>query len=365
LTLTFSDGKHISFAPQKFYSDNIPGNEDDNVTEAVMDPWENFLGAATLLYAMERIDGLTEEKREEMLQSATHIFTTALASRDNWEEPRMKEAAWGAIAATKLFKATSEQRYSRVAEHFGVKLLSFQQREAVRTADGTAIMGWFNDRQISGDINYSHSAAFESPLLAISILCEAFPESPLQMEWHAAAALYIDYLKKTTAILADKAPYGHLAHRILPTGKIPAEFGNSTAINDTLSLRSFPVWKSQMQHGENTCNLSQAWALAEAATLLGDREAMEMAGRQLEWVIGCNPFTQSLMYGVGNNFPNLYTLCTQNAVGALPVGIDSMHDDLPYWQSSAYACFKEIWVEPSSRFLGTLALYLKFMENQR
>ena len=45
--------------------------------------------------------------------------------------------------------------------------------------------------------------------------------------------------------------------------------------------------------------------------------------------------------------------------GALPVGVDSFHDDSPFWNGTAHATAHEIWIEPLSRFLGTLAVYLK------
>ena len=81
--------------------------------------------------------------------------------------------------------------------------------------------------------------------------------------------------------------------------------------------------------------------------------------QQLEWIVGRNPFGQSLMYGVGYDFPTMFVYCTHNTVGALAVGIDSFQNDEPYWHPSAYATFKEIWIEPVNRFLGTLAAWGK------
>jgi hypothetical protein len=64
------------------------------------------------------------------------------------------------------------------------------------------------------------------------------------------------------------------------------------------------------------------------------------------------------MYGVGYDFSPLFTFCTHNVVGALPVGVDSFRDDQPFWCPTANATCKEIWVSPVSRFLGTLANFL-------
>lgn len=46
-------------------------------------------------------------------------------------------------------------------------------------------------------------------------------------------------------------------------------------------------------------------------------------------------------------------------LGALPVGVDSFRDDAPFWNGTAHATAHEIWIEPVSRFLGTLSVYLK------
>ena len=93
--------------------------------------------------------------------------------------------------------------------------------------------------------------------------------------------------------------------------------------------------------------------------LLEDREAMDLVQMQLEWTLGRNPFSSSLMYGVGYNFAPNFVYCTRNIAGALPVGMDSFHDDRPFWNGTAHATAHEIWIEPVSRFLGTLSVYLK------
>jgi hypothetical protein len=84
---------------------------------------------------------------------------------------------------------------------------------------------------------------------------------------------------------------------------------------------------------------------------------MDLVGRQLQWVFGTNPFGQSLMYGEGYDFAPQFAYCLKDVVGSLPVGMDSMSGDMPYWSGSTEATFKEIWVEPVSRFLGTSSVY--------
>jgi hypothetical protein len=106
--------------------------------------------------------------------------------------------------------------------------------------------------------------------------------------------------------------------------------------------------------------MASTWALAEASSLRNDKAGMELVRQQLQWVLGNNPFGQSLMHGVGYDFAPLFTECSRNIVGALPVGMDCISGDQPYWPATNMATFKEMWVEPTNRFLDALSVYLSF-----
>jgi len=110
-------------------------------------------------------------------------------------------------------------------------------------------------------------------------------------------------------------------------------------------------------HGNTNIQMSSTWALAEASRLRNDREGYLLVGKQLEWILGANPFGQSLMYGVGYDFAPHFAYCLKDIVGSLPVGMDCLSGDQPYWSASNDATHKEIWVEPVNRFLGALSIY--------
>jgi len=84
---------------------------------------------------------------------------------------------------------------------------------------------------------------------------------------------------------------------------------------------------------------------------------MKLVGKQLQWVLGANPFGQSLMYGIGYDFPPHFAYCLKDIVGSLPVGMDCMSGDEPFWSATNTATYKEIWMEPVSRFLGAVSIY--------
>ncbi|HLF34371.1 MAG TPA: hypothetical protein VI583_09040, partial [Cyclobacteriaceae bacterium] len=71
-------------------------------------------------------------------------------------------------------------------------------------------------------------------------------------------------------------------------------------------------------------------------------------------------FGQSLMYGAGYDFAPHFAYCLKDIVGSLPVGMDCMSGDDPHWSATNNATYKEIWVEPVNRFLGTVAVYSSY-----
>lgn len=80
-----------------------------------------------------------------------------------------------------------------------------------------------------------------------------------------------------------------------------------------------------------------------------------LARRQLQWVFGGNPFSQTLMYGEGYDYTQLWAPSSGNLVGAMPVGIDSLHNDSPFWPSAVHYTYREQWVEPAGRLFWSLA----------
>jgi len=104
--------------------------------------------------------------------------------------------------------------------------------------------------------------------------------------------------------------------------------------------------------GNNGTVLSRTQALAKAAHLRGDLDLEQLAQRQLEWVIGRNPFSESTMWGEGYDFPPLYTPMSGDIVGGLPVGIQTRGEsDVPYWPVQSTWTYKEIWQNPAARWM--------------
>jgi hypothetical protein len=115
-------------------------------------------------------------------------------------------------------------------------------------------------------------------------------------------------------------------------------------------LKAFPVWFAR--RGNYGVLLSQAKALSSAAHLRGDRAAADLAQKQLQWVLGRNPFVQSTMYGEGYDWTQQYSVSSGDIVGALPVGMETRgSNDAPYWPAQNCYVYKEVWVHSTSRWL--------------
>jgi hypothetical protein len=101
--------------------------------------------------------------------------------------------------------------------------------------------------------------------------------------------------------------------------------------------------------------LSQTQALAAAARLLNDRSMWEAVQLQLQWIVGRNPFAQSIMYGEGYDYQPQYATLVGDMTGEIPVGIKTRYNtDTPYWSTMNCYNHKEVWVHPAARLLAVM-----------
>src|SRR5437879_1266672 len=178
------------------------------------------------------------------------------------------------------------------------------------------------------------------------------------MKWYSAVALHSEYLK---AMAKYTEPYGVMPASIYKDDeylKAP-ESGREVFQKQVLNgiplgaghyLSLFAVLLSNRGHFGTI--LPQAQALANAAHLRGDLESEQVSQRQLAWIVGRNPFSQSTMYGEGYDFAPLDTPSSGDMVGGIPVGLQTRGNaDVPYWPVQNTWTYKEIWVHPVGRWI--------------
>ncbi len=365
LKTRFGDGFHISWTHMRMYTDNIIGTTDDVIIPARNVPWENFLAAAVEAKAAMLLEKSDPAIALQAHEAAMDDWKAGMASRKIWDQASREEASWGATSSLLLAKMTGNEEYKKQAVLFGNLIIQCQEQSFVK---GIPITGYFysntNKQQV---IHNKHTAFEEAPMIALAMLCRELPQNENWIDWYSSAVLYSEFFMKRGSQIA--APYNFLPNSVWSKTEIMEDknekrratdlqqFNDGTHLNDEYVLRTFPIWSDNLFHGNTNVQLSSTWALAEASRLRNDSDGMKLVGKQLEWVLGANPFGQSLMYGVGYDFPPLFAYCTKGTVGALPVGMDSRAGDMPFWPATNSATFKEMFTEPVSRFLGAASVY--------
>ncbi len=207
-------------------------------------------------------------------------------------------------------------------------------------------------------LHFVHCGRQQAHILALTELCQTFPDHQDFMKWYSAIALYSDYVKKITRYTAPynmfpASIYNDSEYLHTPVSRresfrqqvlrgIPLGKGNY--------LRLFPVWMDY--RGNFGTLLPEAQALANAADLRGDLASAQLATQQLEWIIGKNPFAASTMWGEGYDFTPFYSPSSGEIVGSLPVGIQTRDEkDVPYWPVQSTWTYKEIWGHPTGRWI--------------
>ena len=365
LKTRFGDGYHMSFSVMRIYTDNQVGTIDDVVSPSSNVPWENFLAAAVQAKASVILRESHPDLATRSRIAAIEDWEAAFRSRQKWDKADYREASWGVTSSLILSRITGDNKYQEHAVMFGKLLVGCQEQSF---PDGIPITGYFYENTERKRVIHNLHAAFEeAPLIALSMLCHELPDHDNWMMWYSAAVLHSEFFMKRGSLISQ--PYNLLPNSVWKESDIMAEkdsiirndmlrqFNDGTHLNNQYVLRTFPIYRDGLFHGNTNIHMSSTWALAEASRLRRDSAGMALVGRQLQWIFGANPFGQSLMYGVGYDFAPHFAYCLKNIVGSLPVGMDCMNGDMPHWCATNTATSKEIWVEPVNRFLGAVSVY--------
>jgi hypothetical protein len=261
-------------------------------------------------------------------------------------------------ASLVLYAATQGDKYRSAAISYGDYILQCQQRTDL--SERVPLKGFFfqDAKREKLPLLRSISTPEKYAVTGLVGLLQAFPDSEHAEAWEAAIRLYADYHK---AMAAYTDPYF-----MLPAGlcdlksaqdKIEeAKIQNGIRWDDRFYIKCFPVWTTG--RGNSSVILSKAIGLAAIAKHLDDRDLLNLACRQLDWLLGLNPFNQSIMWGEGYRYQALYTPLSGNIVGAVPCGIHTkLNGDAPYWPSDNWHNPKEIWVHSSSDWLWLMTYF--------
>ncbi len=372
LKTSFGDGFRDQGSINSRWTDGILENSDDITVTARNEPLGNFTAAAAEAIAARVLKDSDSRLAAYSLQMAEADWRFAcegmsgsntLAGKGLWrgtfdsDNVEHELASVGVLASMDLWEATGSQGYADKAIELATIILASQERTRPRW--DVPLLGFFYTGPGKERIlHYCHRGREQAPMLALTRLCDAFPNHPNWMKWYSAVALYSGYLKAAASYtepygMLPASIYGSEEYQSVPESRrepFRRQVLNGIPLGRGHYLRLFPVWLDYRGHFGTI--LPQAQALINAAHLRGDLEAANLAQRQAEWVVGRNPFSQSAMYGEGHDFPPLYAPFPGDIVGALPVGLQTRGDsDVPYWPVQSTWTYKEVWVHPVARWI--------------
>ncbi len=373
LKTNFGDGYRNTGSINSRRTNNIIGDDDDVVTKAQNNPMANFEAAGVEALAYRVLKPNDPQLAAKALKVAESDWEYAAAgmsavksSKDIWRgtfdsnnvEDELPSQA--ILASVALWKATGNKKYADMATRLAPVITNAQQRK--RPDWDTPLTGFFYTSTAKERIlHYCHRGREQAPTLALSSLCDAFPDHADWMKWYSSVTLYSEYLKNISKYSAPynvmpASVYVDTEYRHVPESRSESfrkQVVKGIPLGKGHYLRIFPVWMDYRGHFGTI--LPQAQALASAAHLRGDLSSAQLSAHQLEWIIGRNPFAQSTMYGEGYDFTPLYTPSSGDIVGALPVGIQTRdQEDAPYWPVQSMWTYKEIWGHPVTNWIWLL-----------
>jgi hypothetical protein len=275
------------------------------------------------------------------------------------------------FAASLLYKLTGKQYYAGEAAKAILYTLQCQRTEPL--GDVNKLRGFFyRDLTRKSIVHYTHQSRDQVFMQALTALCETQPNHPDYPKWSASIKMFGEYLK---TIMQYVQPYGLAPSGVYNINEVKdsvnfykvqvgifkgagkdykEQLEKGVKLDNEHYLRIFPVWFSF--RGNAAVHLSTGKSAALAGKFLRDKELINIAEEQLFWIVGKNPFGQSIIWGEGSNYPQLYTALPGETVGGIPVGMQSrFNDDTPYWPQFNTATYKELWGAPAARWFSLIA----------
>lgn len=389
------NGYRLTSAGVSRWTDNQIGSMDDAKARVHNSPYDNFLitGILAKIYLSlpeesdlrEKIasileidyeDALTEFKKAPFVHepiSWEHTYSTSKSSY-------LATMIW---TAALLYQITDKVDYQLLVEQKLVELLACQETDGISLFDGTLLKGMFyRDEKKKVFQHFNHQAREHLYAYAMTEAQKIITDEELKVKLSTSVSNYGAYLKY---LMNFTAPYPMIASGIYeknewqdkesfdkqhllvgPEAKI--EFQEQLVAGEQIAgnyyIKRFPVWFSF--RGNSAVLLSMGESAALLGKLLGDKSLTEIAYQQLEWLIGKNPFGQSMMFGEGHQFPEMYTVSSGEIVGEMPVGVQTFeNEDAPYWPQFNNATYKEVWVGLAGKWFTLVSKLLEEEEYEK
>ena len=343
----FENSQKVSWTVIDHWSDGIVGNSDDKHTSFGFNFRDNRYSVVAEVEAAKSLKDLNPLLAEKCLAYAQEDWFETEERVPSSDLATLSRGIWAGCA---LFELTKNDEIKQRIIDYADELMNCQQKVPMDWE--IPLSGFFYTNSNSNVLFVQrHVVSIISPILGLVQLCRLFPEHEKYQEWYASIKLYAEYLKSLSSLTA---PYYMLPANVykLNSGD-NAQIRMGISMDENYYLRMFPVWEAG--RGNSPVILSYAIGLAQANKILKDSAIDKICQSQLEWIVGKNPFNQSIMYGEGYNYSPLFSAPCGDIVGGIPVGIQTKgNKDIPYWQPAVLYNFKEVWVHVSNRWLYLL-----------
>lgn len=377
LRTRFSDGSRALAVGYSIWQDYELHPDDPliNKNKAEKGPFESFCCCSALAVASRCYDDPIFSNwclriAQEDFEFAKKWYKDGVYTKRWGKNVDSQVCGQGLIAAAELYFTTKNEYYIDMAVEYSKVIIACQETSFLLNK---TLRGFFyEDVEHKYILSYEHRGHEQCPIQGLCRILQVYPDIVNKEEIKQSIFMYEDYIINT---ICHTYPYYLLPANIYNLNKInldhityskekytdedakeilKKQIINGIHIKDDWYLRIFPI--AIQRRGFHATLLSKAKAISMIAKTFENQTFKNIAIKQLEWVLGRNPFSSSTMYGEGNNYHPLYVAFSKQIVGSLPVGIKTKgDDDKPYWPTINDAVFKEIWGHTTSKFLWILA----------
>ena len=390
LRTRLGNGKRVMGVTYSIWRDNVhkANNHNLNPMKVEEGAFENLIAAAAEAQGYKTFKEEDEIFASWCLRSAMDDYQNALRElEENIYTPRWgkvpESQVYGEAVLTSvlLYQITNNEEYLNSAIKFSKIVMACQQQEYPLW--DIPVRGFFYENQDHlTNLVFEHRGHFDAPIYGLTKLCETLEKinkiNTLEYnELINTLNLYKEYIITITKYTGpyELLPAGiyeidkinlnsytiHPEHKANAKEIITNQITSGIKLNEGVYLRKMGV--SCSRRGYHATLLSMTKAVSSTALILKSDELMHIAQKQIEWIMGNNPFASSTMYGEGYNYHPLYVAFSKQMLGALPVGIKTYQNtDEPYWPTINNAVFKEIWGHTTGKYLWVLADLIKYQK---
>ena len=308
----------------------IAGTKDDRVIKT--EPLDilgqyNFITAEAIMARITKTDDDAYSAR--CLEAARKCFSWCIN-----EKYDLNPGIIGASiqASLELYKTTNEVSFKEFAISQAKELAKYQDDNSINTVTGF----YYTSTDKKEPYKNIWNGCME--FYALSDISVLFPDHTDAGIWKQ---MLMRYANNYLQVISERNNFGIVPYGIF-TEKDPGGNRKLGNVWYRYAMQPNPDWWV----GINANLAASGIGLLKASMVLDDPKLYAIAQRQLDWILGTNPFNSSTLIGVGYNHPKHFpgsTFYPQTPVihGAVMNGLGSDEEDVPQigtgnWQISEY-----------------------------